>query len=281
MAYRSENYKPHKQGREILARAWEHVHSVPYQVTARWLFYRLLQDGKYRTKSDYNGKFLPLLSRARHCFYESWRPDTLADDRRAPIVRGNGYESPAAWVEMLASRARCNLARWKGQSYYVEVWFEAEAMKSQFEHYTQNITLRPFYGMPSIPYKWDIARGLEEAAQIYGLPIKVLYFGDLDPAGEVIPETSTEDIRGWCSVDFDFIRAGLNPGDELRYNIPENFEHPGAYQWEALEDSAAGELITGAVAQFVDYDRMGEVEELEAEVTAQFRQYMAGFRLGE
>ena len=132
MAYRSENYKPHKRSREILTRAWGHVQSVPYQVTARWLFYRLLQDGYYKTKSDYDNKFLPLLSRARHCFYESWRPDTLADDRRAPIVRGDGYESPAAWVEMLASRARCNLARWEGQSYYVEVWFEAEAMKSQF-----------------------------------------------------------------------------------------------------------------------------------------------------
>jgi hypothetical protein len=280
MAYKSENYTPHKRSQKILAQAWEHIQSVPYQVTARWLFYRLLQDGYYKTKSDYDNKFLPLLSRARHCFYEGWRPDTLADDRRTPIIRGDGYESPAAWVEMLTKRAGCNLARWDGQSHYVEVWFEAEAMKSQFEHYTESITLRPFYGMPSIPYKWDIAKDLERARQNYGLPIIVLYFGDLDPAGETIPETSTEDIRGWCSVGFDFIRAGLNPGDEVRYSIPENFDHPGAYQWEALEDSAARELITGAVAQFVDYDKMEKIEDLETEVTAQFRRYMTGFEWG-
>ena len=275
----SESYKPHKKSREILARAWEHIESVPYQVTARWLFYRLLQDGLYKRKLDYDNKFLPLLSRARKRFYEQWRPDTLADDRRAALPRGGGYTSPTGWVDMLMKRAACNLSRWPGQPHYVEVWFEAGAMVSQFKHYTESITLRPFYGMPSIPYKWDIAKSLEQACGIYGLPIIVLYFGDLDPAGEVIPETSVSDIRDWCAIGFEFIRVGLNPGDEVRYSIPENFEHPGAYQWEALDDDAARELITSAVGRYVDYDLMAERAALETETTQRFRAYMEGFTL--
>lgn len=279
MAYTTDNYKPHEKSRLILARAWEHCQSVPYKVTARWLFYRLLQEGFYSEKGDYDNRFLPLLSRARHNFFENWRPNTLDDDRRSPILRGNGYETPQEWVISRARNVQCTLGKWFDQDHYVEIWFEAGAMKSQFEHYTRGVTLRPFYGMPSIPYKWEIAKGLEWASQFYGLPIIVLYFGDLDPAGDIIPTTSTADVRKWCDVGFCFERAGLNEGDEIRYDIPENFEHPGAYQWEALEDGAARELITGAVEKWVDYDAMAKVEVIEEMTTAAFRRYVSRFNL--
>jgi hypothetical protein len=275
MAYKSDAYQPNAKSDAILARAWEQIQSVPYAVTARWLFYRLLQEGFYQGKKDYKDCFLPLLSRARHNFYGPWRPDTLADDRREASVRGDGWDSPAAWAAAVARGGACRLARWAGQAYYVELWFEAGAMVSQFEHYTANITLRPFFGMPSIPYKWEIAKALEAAAAAYALPVVILYFGDLDPAGEIIPETTVADIRGWCSADFEFIRAGLNPGDEVRYNIPENIEHAGAYQWEALADGPAGELITSAVGRYVDFSAMTEIAEREAAATANFRSVMA------
>ena len=38
-------YRPRGQSKEVLDRAWWHIQSVPYQVTLRWLFYRLLQEG--------------------------------------------------------------------------------------------------------------------------------------------------------------------------------------------------------------------------------------------
>ena len=270
-------YKPNTRSREILARAWEHVRSVPYQVTARWLFYALLQEGYYSGKNDYNYKFLPLLSRARKRFYEGWRPDTLVDDRRDAIVRGVGYDTPSDWAQAMAERGACTLHRWEGQDYYVELWFEAESMAAQFRHYTRGIILRPFSGDPSLHYKWEAAKALERAQQNYALAIKVLYFGDLDPKGEQIPESAVHDIRAWCGVDFEFIRAGLNHGDEIKYNIPENFEHPGAYQWVGLNDAAARELITDAVAQYVNLDAMKERAELEHMATLAFRRHMADF----
>jgi hypothetical protein len=233
MAYISENYKPSKKNREILARAWEHVQGVPYQPTSRWLFYRLLQEGFYSKKDDYKARYLPLMSRARHNFYGSWRPDTLVDDSREAIYRGSGYDTPKEWAAAAAKGLTCQLHRWEGQKYYVEVWFEAEAMKAQFKFYSQDVILRPFGGHPSIHYKWGIAKDLEYRGR-YGLPIIILYFGDWDEGGQIIPKASAADIRKWCDVDFEFIRAGLNPGDEVRYNISENFEKPGAYQWEAL-----------------------------------------------
>ncbi len=76
-------YKPSAEGKYILDRAWCWVQSVPYQPSARWVFYRLLQDGTYSKKGDYR-HLLGILSKARKGFYDQWNPGTLADDTRAP-----------------------------------------------------------------------------------------------------------------------------------------------------------------------------------------------------
>ena len=182
-------------------------------------------------------------------------------------MRGHGYDTPAGWIESLADELTCNLAKWYTQPYYLELWFEARAMADQFRYYTQNITLRPMAGQPSIPFKWETAKFIERAAEVYRRPVVILYFGDLDPGGECIEQVICDDVGKWCGVDFDFIRCGLNPGDPERYDIPENPDKPGEYQWEALSDAAASEIITSNVDRFVRHDAFSEVEHKESEAT--------------
>jgi len=270
----STTYKPHKRQREILDRAFGYVQSVQYQVTARWLFYRLLQDGIYSAKGDYDGKFLPMLSKARKRFYNDWRPDTLGDDTRQAVIRGGGWESESAWLEAIGKGLKCKLDKWDGQACYVELWFEAKAMRGQFEYYTDHVTLVPFGGDPSIPYKWAIAKRLEERAKTSG-QIVILYFGDLDPKGLTIPESAAADIRQWSAADFDFERCGLNPGDEITYGIPENPDKPGQYQWEALADETAEALITDSVGKFVSQGYFSAIEGQERAITARFKKRWA------
>lgn len=263
-------YKPRLEQREILNRALELVQSVPYQVSARWLFYALLQEGIYPGKESYKGKLLPLLAKARKSFFRGWRPDTLADDTREAIIRGDGFFNEQQWLEAVG-RAECSLDKWASQEAYVELWFEAKAMRGQFEYYTDHITLRPFGGDPSIPYKWAIAKGLEQASETYQLPIIIIYFGDLDPKGLTIPESAVKDIRDWCKVDFEFTRGGLNPGDEVRYSIISNPEKPGTYQWEALSDEVAGEIITREISRFISRGSFSETEQAEQAITRAFQ----------
>jgi hypothetical protein len=265
-----KSYNPRADQEKILTRAFELIQSVLYQVSARWLFYGLLQEGTYPDKDSYHTKFLPLISKARKSFFKNWRPDILNDDTREPIIRGNGHWNEKSWLKAVG-KAECELDKWQYQDRYVEIWFEAKAMKGQFEYYTKHITLRPFGGDPSIKYKWDIAKELEQAAESYELPITILYFGDLDPKGLMIPESAIKDIREWCRVDFEFIRAGLNPGDEVKYNIMENPERPGTFQWEALSDEAAKKIINGAVEQFVNQGYSSEVEQMEKDITRKFQ----------
>ncbi|GJQ37440.1 MAG: hypothetical protein JETCAE01_34500 [Anaerolineaceae bacterium] len=261
-----EAYTPRGKTAEILDRAFELVESVPYQVSARWLFYRLLQEGYYSSKQDYANKFLKAVSAARHAFYKGWTPDTLADETRESIAGGEGWDDPRSWLEAVA-KAKCTLDKWNSQPVYLECWYEARAMTDQFRHYTKYVTLRPMGGQPSIPYKWQAAKDIERAARNYKKPVVILYFGDLDPAGETISEVIERDISAWCDVSFEFVRCGLTEDQVKRYNVPENIEHPGAYQWEALTDEGARDIITENLSRYLLHDAFSEIEEREAEVT--------------
>ncbi len=263
-------YKPRGEQAQILDRAYELVQSVPYKVTARWLFYRLLQESFFKDKDAYKAKFLPLLSKARKSFYKEWTPETLSDDTRIAVIRGDGWTSESSFLKDVG-QATCILDKWQDQDCYLEIWFEAKAMKGQFEHYTEHVTLRPFGGDCSISFKWQIAVELEEKHDQYQTPVVILYFGDLDPKGLQIPESAVRDIRQWTDVDFEFIRCGLNPGDELIYHIPQNPDKPGTYQWEALSDSAAKELIESWVGKFISLGSFDSTESRELFITNNFR----------
>jgi len=270
------DYAPHGKTAAMLDRAAELVDSVPYRVSARWLFYRLLQEGFFDKKTDYSAKFLKAISTARHSFYGSWRPDTLADETREAIIRGDGSTDVPAWLNLIADRLTCHLDKWRSQNYYVELWFEARAMAQQFEHYTKHVTLRPMGGQPSIPYKWNTAKHLDRAANAYGLPIVVLYFGDLDKAGGVISEVVERDVRTWCSANFEFVHCGLTSEQVNEWNVPENPEKPGEFQWEALPDEGAQTIITEAVSPYLRQDAFSEMERKETEATRWVRVQLAG-----
>ena len=136
-------------------------------------------------------------------------------------------------------------------------------MSDQFRLCTKHVTLRPMGGQPSIPYKWRAAKELEQAAQAYCKPLVILYFGDLDPAGQTISETVERDVKTWCEYPFTFARCGLTPQQVRRYNVPQNLDKPGAYQWEALPDAGADEIITTALDKFLRRDAFIEIESRE------------------
>ena len=104
-----------------------------------------------------------------------------------------------------------------------------------------------------------------------------MYFGDYDPAGLTIPETSIGDIREWCMVNFEVVRCGLNPGDEVKYNIPENIDKPGCYQWEALNDLAARELILNSINKYIDSSMVESIQFEGREVSQSFNRFVSGF----
>ena len=256
---------------EILDRAYAHVQSVDYRVDLRWVFYRLYQEGFYQVKGDYKNKFNHLISKARHTCFKEWRPDTLTDDTREIIVRAGGYPDTESAEEDLKSRlinvARIQVDHFHRQDYYIQIWFEARGMAGQFKKYTRCIDLAPMGGMASVPFKFALAESITEAAAIYNKPVKILYFGDEDEAGHKIARISKKDVARWTKVPFEVIWCGLTPQQIERYRIPRHPDKKG-YQWVALEDPAAGEIITSTVAQHIDMNLVDEADE-EAEEFAE------------
>lgn len=263
-----QHYKPSPHVAEILDWCLQRVQGVPYRVTARWLFYRLVQERGFQ-KSQYKN-LLKWTSNARKRFYNGWAPDTLADDTRTSHMRGCGYDSPEAWIDSF-KRERCTLDKYAKQECIVEIWFEAEAMYSQFNHYTSpyHVTLRPFKGDASIDYKWRIAKDLEALSQ-YAKPIIILYFGNYDPKGLEIPKNAFKDIQAWCAQPFQFTRCGINKQHMTEFSLTENPEKPGAYQWEALSEAQAQQLILDNLERHWSLGAVKRVEEEEARATARW-----------
>ena len=235
-------YHPRENTALILNAAMAAINSVPYRVSNRWAFYQVHQKGLL-SKNDSN-KFDEWTATARKCFWNGWRPGTFSDSVRFSYVRGIPEEAIPAVPDSI-----------RDQDYYLEIWFEAKAMFEQFAHFTEDIpiTLVPFSGDLSISMKWDIAQRLKERWNTYGKHIFILYFGDLDEKGLSIPESALRDIRPWSGLDFSFVRCGLNADQVKRYNVIDNPEKPGCYQWEALSDSVACEIVLSSLNKYWKY----------------------------
>ena len=272
---KEDAYNPQEKQKEILSRGLEIIGSVQYKVSARWLFYRLFQEGFYLDKGDYKNKYIPTISRARHAFYNGWNPYILEDSTRACIWNGLGWSDVEKWIKNLSEKT-CNLDKWVNQDYYIECWFEARAMTAQFEHYTEFVNLRPMGGQPSIPFKYETAQDLSSVSRSYGNPIVILYFGDCDNAGEIISQTIERDVRKWAGVPFDFIYCGLTSEQASEYDVPENPEKPGQFQWEALLDQGAKEIITESMEPYINQDCLSETQQSEEEAEEWISEKLTG-----
>lgn len=234
-----KEWQPRADGKNMLDYAMAKIKSVPYKVSSRWVFYRLVQGG-FIPKSRIN-KFDYLLSKARKRFYGEWKPDTLTDSIRQTNFKGEFNVS-----------FNVELDHVEFQNHYVQLWFEAEAMHGQFEYYTKDyrVSLVPFRGDCSIPIKWELAKKLEDAYAKYEKPINVLYFGDCDKKGYQILEAALKDIRAWCKIPFEIERVGLTLEQARGFCLPENPDKPDSYQWEALENEHAEKLILESLKKY-------------------------------
>jgi len=259
------DYNPAPKTAEMLNYALEKIEELPYEVSARYAFYRIIQGFEGYKKGDYK-KFLQLTAKARKSFWNGWAPDTLVDDTREIANEyGTGFTNPLKWYEAQAKKSpKLEIAE-----HFDELpiaMFEAKAMIRQFKHYLDpyRVPLCGFGGDPSIPYKWEIAKFIDELEEKWpDKTIHVLYFGDLDTKGEEIPEWAIRDIRRWSSADFEFTRVGINEEHVDEFGIEESPNEPGKYQWEALDDQAAKKLIIGAVSEFFDASTVNALKRVE------------------
>jgi len=235
--------QPRKKNIQILKLSVGLLQNLDYKVSPRWLYYQLIQRGLISKSSNSWYNFEHFISRARKKFLYGFKPDSLSDSLRTPYFVGHGNSE----IDIILNTIELN-------DFYVQVWFEAQAMFEQFRKYTSEyrVSLVPFRGDISISLKWQLAKYLEDIHIEYpDKPIKILYFGDCDKKGLQIPQSALKDIRSWCNTSFDFEFIGLTLTQAKYYNLPENPEKKNQYQWESLSDSQAQEIILGAIKKYL------------------------------
>ncbi len=109
------------------------------------------------------------------------------------------------------------------------------------------------------------------------LPVVLVSFGDYDYKGTQIATAALKDIRAWSSEEFDFIHGGLNTDQVDRYDMPENPEKPGEYQWEALTDDQASEIIEATLDGLWDRAIYESVLLRQSDAEEKLGQYLADF----
>jgi len=147
------------------------------------------------------------------------------------------------------------------------VWmFEAKGMVGQFKKYAPYCDLIPLGGDPSFSLTQDVANHLSYLVERYNRPVTVLYAGDYDAGGLRIPESTMRDVQEWSQYPYliDHSRVGISLSQAEAYGISVT---DGTVQWEALDDTSAGELIKSAMANYINNDLIANISNASYKLT--------------
>lgn len=233
-----------------------------YVLTLRQLFYQLVVRGFIpNTKREY-AKLSVLLVKARMAGMVDW--DAIEDRTRRPYLP-YFVSGPKAALEDTIEQYR--LDRQKGQSVYLELWTEKDALSGVLSRITtyHHIRLVVNRGYSSCSAMYAAAMRFY-AAEVVDQEVHILYLGDHDPSGlDMLRDIDTRLSEfGVSNVNIEHI--GLTRAQVDHYKPPPNparLEDPrakgyiaehGAVSWEvdALRPDILNMLVVEAIQSFVD-----------------------------
>ena len=150
------------------------------RVTSRQLYYRLVAAGVIPNNARSYQNLTTLLTDARYMGLVDW--DFIVDLGREPIIP-NQFHNLKHLAEVAVASLKYD--RWAGQSNYVEVWVEKQALQSVLEPIGNelHIPIVVNKGYTSASSMYRSATRLRTAERRGKTP-HVIYCGDLDPSGE-------------------------------------------------------------------------------------------------
>jgi len=257
-------------------------------LTVRQMYYQFVRrfPGLYPSSQDTYNRIKTVLGEAR---YRNEFPMDMIEDRGREVRPGkftdfNGDLNIA--LDDAANEVRnlpnwLNMHKWYGQDTHVSVWVEKDALSGVFEKPCDDLGVSWFAckGYPSISALWAYLEGLNEASRVHpdgGFEQAViLYFGDHDPDGLEIPDSSLRGINrlresygilGDVDIKVDRIALTLDqirqygappfPAKETSSRFRKYQDKTGlddAWELDALEPKALRKLITESVEPLFDH----------------------------
>jgi hypothetical protein len=266
-----------------------------YRLTLRQLYYQLVSADIIANKLAEYAKLSNLLKEGRMAGIVDW--DAIEDRLRKP-------DKPASWDSSLdilnacIKQFRCD--RMEGQSNYIEVWVEKDALSGVLKRVTEK------YGIPII-----VNRGYSSASAMFDAherfvqargadqDVIVIYIGDFDPSGQDmirditdrIEEFNTSEYHRIDRYDFEIIPIALLWSQIEIFNPPPNpakikdprakayiAKHgPTSWEVDALRPEVLNGILTTEIEKNINpsaYRRMLAQEEKYKEELIDLKNYL-------
>lgn len=276
--------------------------AMGYRLSLRQLYYQLVARDYIENSQKSYKRIGNLISDARLAGYIDW---DMIEDRNRETVIPTAWTSPAEIVRAAASQFRVD--RWEGQTNYVEVMVEKDALSGILEpvcrEFHVRFTANKGYSSSSAMYE----AGKRIRAKLFDHDndinqIHIFYLGDHDPSGIDMTRDITERLvqfsgidaylermdKGYATEDFIHIhRLALNYDQVEQWQPPENpakqtdsrFEAYeakfGESSWEldAVEPRTLADLVRTGIDELIDKDQW----EFVASKEGQMRNELTGF----
>lgn len=240
-------------------------------ITLRQLYYRLVSKNLIENKQSQYQYLSRTIRDARLQGSVNWRSieDRTREFKGGDTSRVNPDRRIKRSLRLLKRAYRRHaLPKWMGQSNYVEVWFEKEALSSLFGDVCnpRNITYFPARGYSSITQLKEAADRLKRVDQDRDKTI--LYFGDFDPSGQDIERNITERLENTFGVSLQVERVALTKEQIDKHELPpqpakktdaryQDFvkEHGNkAVELDALEPDLLKSYVRDKIGEYFDQD---------------------------
>ncbi len=239
-------------------------------LTLRQVYYQLVGKGYIENTISQYTMLCTLISRAR---LDGLIPWGAIEDRSRQFHDLSGWrdadEFIKASVEQFLTGYRRDLLQ--TQDIYPELWVEKDAVSTIFiriaERYT--ISVMPCRGFNSTHFRNKYKERVEQNGDKH--PV-ILYFGDFDPSGICMDESTIRKFQSELGVGFTFRRIALEKEDIFRYNLPHDPDaikkkdkrtkkHVAEYgelavELDALPVDVLEQKVVSAIESVIDMERL-------------------------
>lgn len=248
-----------------------------FRLTLRQLYYQLVSANIISNTERSYKNLGNLVSNARLCGQLDW--NAIEDRIRRPVINPEFDDLDDLIQGALASY---RLPRLDGQSEYVELWVEKDALAGVLQPIVRkyHIVLMVNRGYSSQSAMYEAGKRIDNARDRYGCDrATVLYLGDLDPSGEDMVRDIDDRLGMFASGFVRVVKVALTIEQVTEFGLPPNptklsdsrakafIQEYGRSSWEvdALPPKVLNNLITEALEGIVDLDKMDKWIDREGE----------------
>ncbi len=249
-----------------------------YRLSLRQLYYQLVARDEIENSTRSYKRIGDLVSNARLAGLVDWE---MIEDRNRESIMPNHWESPAQIVRAAAQQFR--IARWEGQTTYIEVMVEKDALSGILAPVCRDLDVRftANKGYSSSSAMYEAGKRFEAVSTDFESKVDeyvLIYLGDHDPSGIDMTRDVEERISLFSGgLPIDVWRLALNMDQVQAWQPPENPAKEndsrfagyrkkfGNSSWEldAVEPKTLAQIVSDAITGVIDSQLWGQALEKE------------------